>query len=63
MRERFIAFQCLRPEFVFNDAKITFLLSKMIFRTKNYTLYVFQPFFQKRKIFMSLIFHELSFEK
>ena len=32
-RERFIAFRCLPPEFVFNDAKITFLLSKMIFLT------------------------------
>ena len=25
-REQFIAFRCLPPEFVFNDAKITFLL-------------------------------------
>ena len=32
-RERFIAFRCLPPGFVFNDAKITFLLSKMIFVT------------------------------
>ena len=32
-RERFIAFRCLPPELVFNDAKITFLLSKMIFLT------------------------------
>ena len=31
--EWFIAFRCLPPEFVFNDAKITFLLSKMIFLT------------------------------
>ena len=31
IRERLIAFQCLSPEFVFNDAKITFLLSKMVF--------------------------------
>ena len=32
-RERFIAFRCLPSEFVFIDAKITFLLSKMIFLT------------------------------
>ena len=29
-RERLIAFRCLPPEFVFNDAKTTFLLSKMV---------------------------------
>ena len=32
-REWFIAFGSLPPEFVFNDAKITFLLLKMIFLT------------------------------
>ena len=31
--ERLIAFRGLPPEFVFNDAKITFLLSKMVFLT------------------------------
>ena len=33
--------------------KSLFLLSKMIFLTKNYTPYVFQPFLTKRKIFMT----------
>ena len=32
-RERLIAFRCLLPEFVFIDAKITFLLLKMFFLT------------------------------
>ena len=50
------------PEIRFNEAKITFYDQKMIFLTQNYTLYIFQPFFTK-KMFMSLIFQDLSFEK
>ena len=63
LRERLIAFQSLPPEFVFDDAKITFLLSKMVFLTYNCTSCIFQSFSTKRKIFMSLIFHDISFEK
>ena len=50
------------PEFLFNDAKIPFFVIQDGFSTKNYTPYVFQPFLTKKKIFMSLIFHDLMFE-
>ena len=50
------------PEFVFNDAKIIFVIIKNVFYLKLY-FYIFQPFLTKRKIFMSLIFQNLSVEK
>ena len=62
MKERFIAFQCLPPEFVLNDAKITFFIIKNDFSALKLYSYLFQPFLLKRKIFKSLTFHDLSFE-
>ena len=40
-----------------------FFIIKMAFLTYNYTSFVFQPILTKRKIFLSLIFYDLSFEK
>ena len=50
-REQFVAFWCLSPEFAFNDAKITFLLSKNDFSDlKLYPLHI-SAIFNKKKNF------------
>ena len=50
-------------EIGFNDAKITFYDPQIVFLTQIILHYTFQPFLTKRKIVMSLIFCDLSFEK
>ena len=51
-----MAFRCSPPEFVFNDTKIKNDFSDI----KLYSLRILAI---KKKNFMSLIFHDLSFEK
>ena len=50
-------------EIRFNDAKITFYDPKIVSLTQIILHYTFEPFLTERKIVMSLIFCDLSFEK
>ena len=53
-RERFIAFRCLPPEFVFNDAKITFFIIKSDFSDlKSYSLRISGIFNKKNNFHVS----------
>ena len=61
-RERLIAFQCLHLEFIFNDAKSLFYHQNGFPDLKLYFRDI-SAIVNKRKSFMSLIFHDLSFGK